>query len=75
MAVTMLSIMKPVLGTPDGHGRLAGGRDGDADAQTEDIGEGRIALVLVDHDEAARIGQPSMPRTAATPRKAGSIIE
>ena len=37
--------------------RLADGRDGDAYANREYLGEGRIALVLVDENEAARIGE------------------
>ena len=48
VAVTIDSIMKPVFGTPTGTRRLADRRDGDADADREDVGEGGIALVLVD---------------------------
>jgi hypothetical protein len=55
-AVTMLSIMKPVLGTPTGTGV---GPIGGMATQTpsEDVLEGGVALVLVDQDEPARIGQ------------------
>ena len=38
--------------------RLADRRDGDADADREDVRKRRVALVLVDGDEAARVGQP-----------------
>jgi hypothetical protein len=41
-----------------GHRRRPHRRDGDADADREDIGEFRVLLVLVDDGEAARIAQP-----------------
>ena len=48
VAVTIDSIMKPVFGTPVGTGVASDRRDRDADADREDVGVGRVALVLVD---------------------------
>ena len=59
----------------DRHRRLADRRDRHAHADGEDVREGRVALVLVDEDEAARIGQALDAGTAGTPRNAGSIME
>ncbi len=74
VAVTMDSIMKPVLGTPTGTGSCppAGWR---RNPDAEDIRELRVALVLVDEDEAARVHQTLDAATAETPRKAGSSME
>ena len=74
MAVTMLSIMNPVLGTPDRHRRLPDRRYCDADAEREDVRERRIALVLVDQHEAARIDQSFDAADRSMPRNAGSIM-
>ena len=49
---------EPGLGHADRNRRLARGRDRDADSHREDLREGRVALVLVGEDEAARVGQP-----------------
>src|SRR6185437_8259386 len=45
------------LGHADGNRRLANRWDRDAYADAEDVREFRVALVLVDQDEAARVGQ------------------
>ena len=49
--------MKPVFGTPIGTGVGRNRRNRDADTDAKDVRECRIALLLVDDDEAARIGQ------------------
>ena len=53
----MDSIMKPVFGTPTGTGVLPTGGMATQTPMPNTFGIGRIALVLVDEDEAARIGQ------------------
>ena len=54
VAVTIDSIMKPVFGTPTGTGVLPTGGIATQTPMREDIRECRVALVLVDEDEAAR---------------------
>ena len=49
------------FGHADRHRGRADRRNRDTDAQRIDIGEGRIALVLVGQDEASRIDQPLDP--------------
>ncbi len=57
VAVTMDSIMKPVFGTPVGTGVADTGAIATPTPIAKDVREFRIALRLVDQDEAARIGQ------------------
>ena len=67
--------MNPVLGTPHGTGVGPMGGIATQTPTREHVAEGRVALVLVDQHEAARIDQACRSRAApATPRKAGSIM-
>ena len=58
VAVTIELDHEACLGHADGHRGLAHRRNGDADADGEDLGKGRVSLVLVDENESARVGQP-----------------
>ena len=75
VAVTMDSIMKPVFGTPHGTGVGPIGGIATQTPTAKMFGILRVPLVLVDEDEAARIGQPLDAAHRLMPRKAGSIIE
>ena len=75
MAVTMLSIMKPVLGTPTGTGVLPVGAMATQTPSAKTLGKVGLRWCLSTMMKPRGLVRPSMPRTAATPRKAGSIIE
>ena len=49
--------MKPVFGTPTGTGVLPTGGIATQTPTAKISGKGRVALMLVDQDEAARVGQ------------------
>ncbi len=75
VAVTMDSIMKPVLGTPTGSGVLPTGGMATPTPMPKTFGNFGLRWYLSMRMKPRGLVRPSMPATAETPRKAGSIIE
>ena len=75
MAETMLSIMKPVLGTPTGTGVGPVGGMAMQTPRAKMSGQVGFRWCLSTRMKPRGLVRPSIPRTASTPRKAGSIIE
>ncbi len=75
VAVTIDSIMKPVLGTPTGTGVLAIGGIATQTPTEKMSGKAVLRWNLSARMKPRGLVSPSMPRTASTPRNAGSIIE
>ena len=74
VAVTIDSIMKPVFGTPTGTGVLPIGGIATQTPTAKISGKAGLRWCLSTRMKPRGLVRPSMPRTAATPRKAGSII-
>ena len=75
VAVTMDSIMKPVFGTPVGTGVALTGAMATHTPIEKMFGKAGLRWCLSTRMKPRGLVSFSMPRTAATPRKAGSIIE
>ena len=74
VAVTIDSIMKPVFGTPTGTGVLPTGGIATQTPTAKISGKAGLRWCLSTRMKPRGLVSPSMPRTAATPRKAGSSI-
>jgi hypothetical protein len=75
VAVTMDSIMKPVLGTPTGTGVAPTGAMATHTPTAKMLGKAGLRWCLSTMTKPRGLVSFSMPRTASTPRNAGSIIE
>ena len=74
VAVTIDSIMKPVFGTPTGTGVLPIGGIATQTPTAKISGKAGLRWCLSIRMKPRGLVRPSMPRTAATPRNAGSSI-
>ena len=75
VAVTIDSIMKLVFGTPVGTGVTATGAIATPTPTPKMFGNAGLRCFLSMTMKPRGLVRPSMPRTADTPRNAGSIIE
>ena len=75
VAVTIDSIMKPVFGTPTGTGVAPTGAIATQTPIANTFGNVGLRWYLSTMTKPRGLVSFSMPRTAPTPRKAGSIIE
>ena len=71
----MLSIMKPVLGTPTGTGVGPVGGMAMQTPRAKISGQVGLRWCLSTRTNPRGLVSPSTPRIASTPRKAGSIME
>ena len=75
VAVTIDSIMKPVLGTPTGSGVFPTGGMATQTPIEKMFGKAGLRWCLSARMKPRGLVRPSIPRTASTPRNAGSSIE